>query len=129
MGQYKNNGQSNYLGFDRYDVVEHSFECSYCGKTFDRDEVLDLDNERCDECCSDVDVLSITEAWVEDNEDIEEEYATGGIIEPNNYKDIVIGDDIPITGYRSIVPTAEQVGKSFKKLSELMKEIQDDCDE
>ena len=57
MGQYKNYGQPNYLGFDRDDVAGYSFECSYCGKTFDRDEVLDLDNERCDECCSNVDIV------------------------------------------------------------------------
>lgn len=62
MGRYKNNGQPNYLGFDRDEEVEYSFECSYCGKTFDRDEVLDLYKERCDECCSDVDIVEI---WVE----------------------------------------------------------------
>lgn len=61
MGRYKNNGQPNYLGFDRdeVEVVGYEFVCSYCGKSFSRDEVLDLYKERCDECCSDVDIVEI----------------------------------------------------------------------
>lgn len=56
-----------------------------------------------------------------------EKYTIDGIIDPDNHKDIVIGVDLASTGDCSIVPTAEQVGNSLRKLSKLMEERQ--CDE